>query len=123
MRNGIMEILSLEDLNTLKEKLAEFNGEVLRFYEQYDNAIKAFETNETVKSLFSSGNYGETLKLKLQDIRKLMQKYFQSISDGSGSLVGQTNKYISEQLDLQMQISRGYTASDSVHERRVGNQQ
>ena len=116
------KVLTIQELERIQDRLARFNSCVVEFYKQYDEAIKVFDSSEVVQSLYQSGNYGLGLKEELQKVKKVMDSYFEMISNGPNSLNNVTKRYISEQIDLQSTQVRGYSVSESNRQRREGNQ-
>ena len=117
------KVLTIQELEAIQEQLARFNSKVVVFYEQYNDAIKLFESEGVVQSLYQSGNYGSGLKEELQKVKGAMYSYFNLLSSGPNSLINVTKKYISEQIDLQSRTTNGYSVSESISQRRVGNQE
>ena len=110
-------ILSVSDYEEIKEYLTEINNHMVEFQNDIDNAINVFETNEVVQEFYASGKYGTGIKERLQKVKDVVAEYMTAISSGDASLVVQTQKYVSEQLNLLMSVP----SSGDIISRLEGN--
>lgn len=117
------EILNVSDYESVEKNLAIMNGAMAEFESDVKNALNAFETNAMVQEFYSSGKYGTTIAERLETYRNAVNKYVSALSSGDNSLVVNTKRFVSNQIDLLMSQSRGYTRTDSYNGRREGNRQ
>ena len=116
------KILNLEQLKHLEEQLASINSYMVKSEIEISNIINSFDSESIVQQFYASGKYGSDVKERLEQIRIVMNQYYKLVSDGPDSLVSQTKKYVSNQIELQTRNARGYSVKESIAQRREGNQ-
>jgi len=117
------EIMGANEYEEVEHHLVKLNGAMVEFETAIKNALNAFETNTMVQEFYSSGKYGTTIAERLRTYRQVVNKYVESLSTGDNSLVVNTKRFVSNQIDLLMSQSVGYTRTDSYNGRREGNRQ
>ena len=116
------KILSLQDLQEMESYVARFNSAIVQFYTKFDKLLNNFNDAAVVESFYQSGILGSNQRERLLLLRQSVEEYINSITDGPESLMGVIKRFISEQKDYVSMQTLGYSMSDSVTARRVGNQ-
>lgn len=117
------KILSMQDLNEMRENIANFNSRVVEFYSKFDALLKLFEDEAVVQSFYESGFLGSSQKDRLFKLRKSIERYIDGLTDGPDSLIRVIERFIREQMDIISMETRGYSITESQRARREGNRQ
>ena len=86
----ISEIYEL--LNIIERNISEFNSSCDRF-------VSALSDNATVQSMYTSGEFGESMQDNINNYKNAVSAYVESIS-GPGGLIPQTRKFLANQESL-----------------------
>ena len=97
-------ILSVSDCDNVLEDLEKFKSSVLEYFEQIQENLNLFNSNELVQSFYASGNLGKEMEQELKSILDAVRKYYDSLVDGSG-LISVSKKVIRSQIEL---LNKGY---------------
>ena len=89
-------IMSIQDINEIRDFVAAFNKEVKSYVDDLTTVINSFSNEEIVESFFKSGNFGEVTKTKIEKIRDSAKKYEFSI-DG---IISVTDNFLNVQEEL-----------------------
>ena len=114
-------IVSMQLLESMDRNVTNFNSRITEFYMKFDNLLKLFNDEAIVQSFYQSGFLGSQQKERLFELRKYTEEYVNLLTEGPDSLMSVIKNYIRAQKDIVSMETRGYSISDSVAARRVGN--
>ena len=89
-----MKILSDSTIRLIETDLEAFEKAIQKSINATNTMINEFETNDTVKSLFISGGFGDAQKKELERVKQALIEYDQTISTG---LIPETRTYLNNQ--------------------------
>lgn len=95
-----MAMLGMSEIESARSALIELQSEVRNFREIVDSIVKSFEVNEVVKSLYESGKFGAETKQKIDKISFGVDKYCDTILNGSDGLINRTRDFLDQQESL-----------------------
>lgn len=98
-------ILSELDISIIKSEILNLRTDFKEFVDYLNDLHELLSRDETMNSLFDSGNFGQEIKTKLLDLKNIINEYYNTIFVGDTSLFVQTADYCDRQLSL---LNKGF---------------
>ena len=91
------KILSERDITSCENDLRKAKKNTTEYFEALNKVVSLYENNQTVRTLFESGTFGESQYRDLQELKRIMGNYLREFNE---SLIPETEKYFAYQKEL-----------------------
>ncbi len=104
MNNTPAKLLSVEDIERAQSIILDIQKQFKEHVRNMDIVISKFSKEEIVETFFESGDFGNDIKERLEELKKELLRYHENIVDATIK----TKEFLTEQMRLNNQVSERY---------------